>query len=91
MAIDDQDQLYIVDMTARIQVFDGDGKFLRGWQTPEHAHGKPTGLSIAPDGILLVADTHYYRVLDLHARRASCSRTARSAARWARGPASSAW
>lgn len=63
MAIDRDDQLYLVDMTARIQVFDTDGKFLRGWQTPEHANGRPTGLTIAPDGNLLVADTHYYRVL----------------------------
>ncbi|MCC7086165.1 MAG: hypothetical protein IT427_14275, partial [Pirellulales bacterium] len=29
IAIDDKDQLYIVDMTARIQVFDVDGKYLR--------------------------------------------------------------
>jgi DNA-binding beta-propeller fold protein YncE len=63
MAIDDKDHLYIVDMTARIQVFDSEGAFLRAWNTPEHANGKPTGLTIAPDGILLVADTHYYRVL----------------------------
>jgi DNA-binding beta-propeller fold protein YncE len=63
MAIDADDQLYIVDMTARIQVFDVDGKFIRGWQTPEHANGRPTGLTISTDGNLLVADTHYYRVL----------------------------
>jgi len=63
IAIDAADQLYIVDMTARIQVFDVDGKFIRGWQTPEHTNGRPTGLTIAPDGNLLVADTHYYRVL----------------------------
>ena len=35
IAIDKEDQLYIVDMTARIQVFDTDGKFIRSWQTPE--------------------------------------------------------
>ena len=63
IAIDAADQLYIVDMTARIQVFDVDGKFIRAWQTPEHTNGRPTGLTIAPDGNLLVADTHYYRVL----------------------------
>ncbi|MEX2316897.1 MAG: NHL repeat-containing protein [Pirellulales bacterium] len=63
IAIDKHDELYIVDMTARIQVFDADGRFLRGWQTPAHETGKPTGLSIAPDGNLLVADTHYHRVL----------------------------
>ena len=63
MAIDERDEIYIVDMTARIQVFDGDGKFLRGWQTPEHENGRPTGLSIGLDGKVLVADTHYYRML----------------------------
>jgi sugar lactone lactonase YvrE len=63
MAIDRQDHLYIVDMTARIQVFDTAGNFLRGWHTPAHAVGKPTGMSIGPDGSVWVADTHYYRVL----------------------------
>lgn len=62
--IDKNDLLYIVDMTARIQVFDADGKFIRAWQTPEHRIGRPTGLTISSvDGNLLVADTHYYRVL----------------------------
>jgi DNA-binding beta-propeller fold protein YncE len=63
MAIDAQDRIYIVDMTARIQAFDPDGNFLFGWQTPEHDIGKPTGLTIGRDGNVLVADTHYYRVL----------------------------
>jgi DNA-binding beta-propeller fold protein YncE len=64
IAIDDQDGLYIVDMTARIQVFDTDGNFLRSWQTPEHTNGRPTGLTYDTiDGNLLVADTHYNRVL----------------------------
>lgn len=63
MAIDEQEQLYIVDMTARIQVFDRDGNFLRVWQTPVHVNGRPTGLSFDRRGRLLVADTHYNRVL----------------------------
>lgn len=63
MAIDGKDQIYVVDMTARIQVFDCDGHFLRSWQTPDHQFGKPTGLSVTHDGRILVADTHYYRVL----------------------------
>jgi hypothetical protein len=63
MAIDKHDHLYIVDMTARIQVFDADGNFIRSWQTPIHEQGRPTGLSIDHDGNLAVADTHYYRVL----------------------------
>ena len=63
IAIDRNDEIYTVDMTARIQVFDGDGKFLRLWSTPEHIHGRPTGLNIGRDGHVLVADTHYYRLL----------------------------
>jgi sugar lactone lactonase YvrE len=63
MAIDGDDQLYIVDMLARIQVFDRDGNFLRSWRTPEFAAGRPTGLTVSPDGRLLVADTHYFRIL----------------------------
>lgn len=63
MAIDAHDQIYVVDMSARIQVFDTDGNFLRAWQTPEHAMGKPVGLGIGNDGQVLVADTHYHRVL----------------------------
>jgi sugar lactone lactonase YvrE len=62
IAIDRNDCLYIVDLTARIQVFDIDGNYLRGWKTPESDLGRPTGMSIIDDE-LFVADTHYYRVL----------------------------
>src|SRR6187402_54172 len=56
ITIDDKDQLYIVDMTARIQVFDVDGNYLRHWQTPEHVNGRPTGLSWdSIEGNLMVA------------------------------------
>jgi DNA-binding beta-propeller fold protein YncE len=63
MAIDGHDRIYVVDMTARIQVFDADGHFLHKWPTPERQQGKPTGLTVGRDGRVLVADTHYYRVL----------------------------
>jgi streptogramin lyase len=63
MAIDHSDRIYIVDMTARIQVFTPDGTFINKWQTPDHQFGKPTGLSIGNDGKVLVANTHYYEVL----------------------------
>lgn len=63
IAIDASDQIYLVDMTARIQVYDADGRYLRGWKTLESKNGRPTGLTIARNGRLLVPDTHYYRVL----------------------------
>ncbi len=61
--IDSKDQLYIVDMTGRVQVFDTEGKFLRYWKTPAIDNGKPSGLGIDREGNIMVADTHYYRVL----------------------------
>lgn len=63
MAIDKNDQLYLIDKTARVQVFTTDGEYLRSWQTPAHYTGCPTGISIDKQGPVLVADTHYYRVL----------------------------
>lgn len=60
IAIDGQDRLYIVDFTARIQVFDRDGHFLGPcWRTPDFRNGRPSGLSIARDGNLIVSDSHY--------------------------------
>jgi DNA-binding beta-propeller fold protein YncE len=55
--------LYVIDKTARIQKFDASGKFLRGWSTPENEKGRPTGITVDPRGEVLVADTHYHRVL----------------------------
>lgn len=60
IAIDAADRLYIVDFTARIQVFDCDGHFLGYcWRTPDFRKGRPSGLSIDRDGHLLVSDSHY--------------------------------
>src|SRR5437016_4997801 len=60
IAIDANDRLYIVDFTARIQVFDRDGHYLGPtWTTPDYRNGRPSGLSIDRDGNLLVSDSHY--------------------------------
>jgi|694.fasta_scaffold00927_7 sugar lactone lactonase YvrE len=63
MTIDAQGMVYVVDMTARIQVFDARGEYVRHWQTPICEQGRPTGLSIDRRGRVAVADTHYFRVL----------------------------
>jgi DNA-binding beta-propeller fold protein YncE len=61
VAIDRQDRLYIVDFTARIQVYDRDGHYLGPtWTTPDYRNGRPSGLSIDRDGNLLVSDSHYH-------------------------------
>jgi DNA-binding beta-propeller fold protein YncE len=59
IAIDAKDRLYVVDFTARVQVYDRDGNYLNGWTTPDYRKGRPSGLSIDRDGNLLVSDSHY--------------------------------
>jgi ABC-type Fe3+ transport system permease subunit/streptogramin lyase len=55
--------LWVADKTGRIQHFDRDGKWLGGFAMPKVEAGKPTGLTVGPDGNLYVADTHYHRVM----------------------------
>lgn len=60
-AIDQDDRIYIVDWTARIQVFDSSGRYLKHtWTTPDYRNGRPSGLSIDREGNLLVSDSHYH-------------------------------
>jgi DNA-binding beta-propeller fold protein YncE len=60
IAIDNQDRLFLVDWTARIQVFDRDGNYLGAtWTPPDYRNGRPSGLSIDRDSNLLVSDSHY--------------------------------
>jgi sugar lactone lactonase YvrE len=63
IAIDSHDLIYVVDYTAHIQVFTTEGAFLRDWYTPVHDRGRPTGMNIDRRGNLMVADTHYNRLL----------------------------
>jgi ABC-type Fe3+ transport system permease subunit/sugar lactone lactonase YvrE len=55
--------LFIVDKTGRIQKLTPEGKCLNCFNMPLIEAGKPTGLSVAPNGNLYVADTHYHRVV----------------------------
>ena len=56
-------ELVIADKTGRIQWLDPAGTCRLSVALPACADGKPTGLSVGPDGNLYVADTHYHRVL----------------------------
>ena len=78
-----KDRLYIADKTGRIQVFDRDGNFIRSWRIPEVYSGKPVGLSISHDGLLIVCDTHYFRLLFYTPDRRTRSPPERSAGRTA--------
>lgn len=63
IAISQTDEIFLVDRLGRIQVYDLAGTYLRGWKPPAIEMGRPTGLAIGGDGRLLVADTHYHRLL----------------------------
>lgn len=55
--------IFVVDKTARVQRFSAEGEFETRWQMPQWDFGKPTGLFVDSAGRVLVADTHYHRVM----------------------------
>ena len=62
VAVDHDDNLYVVDMTGRVQKFATDGKFLLSWQMPQTTLGKPKGMGCDNDGNIIVVEPHYKRV-----------------------------
>jgi DNA-binding beta-propeller fold protein YncE len=55
--------VYVVDMSGRLQKFDLEGHFLASVLLPDSRLGTGEGLAVTAGGQLLVADTHYHRVL----------------------------
>ena len=62
VALDTNDNLFVVDMTGRVQKFSPDGVFLRSWQMPETDKGKPKGMCRDAEGNIVVIEPHYSRV-----------------------------
>src|ERR1019366_8831812 len=62
VAVDAQDNLYVVDMTGRMQKFSSNGVFLLSWQMPQTSLGKPKGMGRDRDGNIIVLEPHYQRV-----------------------------
>jgi ABC-type Fe3+ transport system permease subunit/sugar lactone lactonase YvrE len=62
VAVDAQDNFYVVDMTGRVQKFSSNGVFLLSWQMPQTDLGKPKGMGHDRDGNIIVLEPHYQRV-----------------------------
>lgn len=62
VAVDQQDNLYVADMTGRVQAFSPDGQYLRSWRLPPSDLGKPKGMACDADGNIVVVEPHYQRI-----------------------------
>ncbi len=62
VAVDREDNLYVVDMTGRVQKFSSNGVFMLSWQMPQTELGKPKGLCRDRQGNIVVVEPHYQRV-----------------------------
>lgn len=57
IATDRTGNVYVTDYgNARVQVFSGDGAFLRQWTTLEHGYSTPTGVAVSSHGEVFVSE-----------------------------------
>ena len=62
VAVDAQDNLYVVNMTGRVQKFTANGEYVLSWQMPQTDLGKPKGMGRDRDGNIIVIEPHYQRI-----------------------------
>lgn len=62
VGVDGDDNIYVVDLTGRVQKFSPDGGYLLGWQMPETDKGKAKGMCTGLDGNIILIEPHYTRV-----------------------------
>ncbi len=62
LTVDNEDNLYVADMTGRVQMFSADGKFVAVWQMPQTDKGRPKGMGVDAEGRIIVIEPHYSRV-----------------------------
>jgi len=62
VAVDALDNLYVADMTGRVQKFSPKGDYLAAWLMPVTDLGKPKGMGLDGAGRIMVIEPHYSRV-----------------------------
>jgi DNA-binding beta-propeller fold protein YncE len=62
LTLDTNDNLFVVDMTGRVQKFSPEGNFILSWQMPQTDLGKAKGMDRDREGNIVVVEPHYQRV-----------------------------
>ncbi len=62
VTVDSDFNLYVVDMTGRVQKFSPAGLFLTSWQMEQTDLGRPKGLGVDREGLVVVNEPHYSRI-----------------------------
>ena len=62
VAVDRADNVYVCDMTGRVQKFDTQGNYLLQWQMPDIERGRPKGMALDHEGNIVVVEPHYSRI-----------------------------
>ena len=62
VAVDTNDNIFVIDMTGRLQKFSPSGEYLSSWQMPQTDTGKPKGMCTDRDGNIVLVEPHYTRV-----------------------------
>lgn len=63
LIVDKNDNLIVLDNAGRLIRFNPDGKVMKIWSMPDVELGHPEGVCQLADGRLVVADTHYNRIV----------------------------
>ena len=56
-------ELYVLDTVGRVLVYAPSGDLARQWSMPAVSVGRPEGIVELRDGSILIADTHYHRLV----------------------------
>lgn len=62
LTVDRHDDLFVVDLTGRVQRFDHEDHYVADWQMPETVLGRPKGMAVDAAGNIIVVEPHYARL-----------------------------